>query len=98
MIFTTALSPRRQFVRAQTIKGVIGLLLCLSYGVLVGGPGLDEALVFTVVMAPLGLASLGLSPLSLRTLEAASVAVNAVLLSVLILFTRGLFLPFSALL
>ena len=94
MIFTTALSPRRQFVRAQTIKGVIGLLLCLSYGVLVGGPGLDEALVFTVVMAPLGLASLGLSPLSLRTLEAASVAVNAVLLSVLILFTGGLSSPF----
>ena len=94
VIFSSALSPRRHFIRSQTLKGLIGVLLCLVYGVLVGGPDSAEALVFVVVVAPLGLAALGLSRLSLRTLEAASVAVNAALLSLLILFTGGLSSPF----
>jgi cell cycle sensor histidine kinase DivJ len=88
--FNSNLSPRQHFVRTQTVKGAIGLLLCLLYGVLVGGPDLAEGLVFIVVTAPLGLAALGLSSLSLRVLEAGSVALNALLLSLLILFTGGL--------
>jgi cell cycle sensor histidine kinase DivJ len=90
VILNTTLSPRRHFVRTQSAKGVIGLLLCLVYGALVGGPDIAEALVFVVVTAPLGLAALGLSHLSLKALEAASIAVNALLLSLLILFTGGL--------
>lgn len=88
------LSPRWQFVRTQTVKGALGLLLCALYGIVFGGPDAAETLVFLAVTSPLGLAGLGFAPVSLRTLEAASIAVNAALLSLLILFTGGLSSPF----
>ena len=90
VVSNPALSPRRQFIRAQTGKGTIGLLLCGLYGAIVGWPDLAEMLVFAAVTAPLGLAGLGFTQLSLKTLEGCAVAVNALLLSLLILFTGGL--------
>jgi cell cycle sensor histidine kinase DivJ len=59
-----------------------------------GGPDLAEAVVFLVVIAPLGLALAGLLPLALETLEGASLGVVAMLLSLLIFLTGGLSSPF----
>jgi cell cycle sensor histidine kinase DivJ len=90
----TSLSPRRHFIRTQSIKGVLGLVLCGLYAGLVGGPDFTEAMVFVVVIAPVGLALAGNAPIALETLEGASLGVVAALLSLLILFTGGLASPF----
>jgi cell cycle sensor histidine kinase DivJ len=89
-----SLSPRRHFVRAQSIKGAIGLTLCALYAGLVGGPDVAETLVFLVVVAPLGLALAGLAPIALEVLEGASLGVVAALLSLLIFLTGGIASPF----
>ncbi|HXJ00442.1 MAG TPA: ATP-binding protein [Micropepsaceae bacterium] len=88
------LSPRRNFVRTQSIKGCLGLVLCVLYATLVGGPDLGEAMVFLVVVAPLGLALAGRLPIALETLEGISLGIVAALLSLLIFFTGGLASPF----
>ncbi|HEY4263816.1 MAG TPA: ATP-binding protein [Micropepsaceae bacterium] len=85
---------RWHFIRTQSIKGGLGLVLCGLYAALVGGPDLAEALVFAVVSAPLGLALAGFAPFALETLEGASLGVVAALLSLLILLTGGLASPF----
>ena len=92
--YSKALSPRRHFVRAQSIKGALGLALCALYAGLVGGPDFAEAMVFLVVVAPLGLALAGLAPIALETLEGASLGVVAALLSLLIIFTGAIASPF----
>jgi cell cycle sensor histidine kinase DivJ len=88
------LSPRRHFIRTQSIKGGLGLAMCALYATLVGEPDLAEALVFLVVSAPLGLALAGLAPVSLENLEGASLGVVATLLSLLISLTGGMASPF----
>jgi cell cycle sensor histidine kinase DivJ len=90
----TSFSARQNFIRTQSIKGVLGLVLCGLYAGLVGGPDFAEAMVFVVVIAPLGLALAGVAPIALETLEGASLGVIAALLSLLILFTGGLESPF----
>jgi cell cycle sensor histidine kinase DivJ len=88
------LSPRQHFVRTQSVKGALGLALCGFYAWLMGGPDVAEAMVFLVVIAPLGLAVAGLFPIALETLEGASLGAVAALLSLLISLTGGLESPF----
>jgi cell cycle sensor histidine kinase DivJ len=88
------LSPRQRFIRTQTIKGGLGLLLCAIYMALAGGPDLAEGLVFAGLIAPFGLALAALLPIAVPTLESASLALFGVLLSLLIVLTGGLFSPF----
>ncbi len=86
--------PRRHFVRTQTIKGCLGLALCVLYLTLVGTPERAEAAVFVGLIAPLGLAALGRIRIRLRYLEAAALALFAALITLLSSVTGGLASPF----
>jgi len=92
--FQSTRSPRQHFVRTQTVKGGLGFILCALYAWLVGGPDVSEAMVFAVVLAPLGLALAGRLPVAIETLEGASLGIVTALLSLLIFFTGGLSSPF----
>jgi len=90
----TAVEARERFVRTQITKGLLGLLLCVLYAVLVGGPDIAEALVFVGLIAPLGLAAAAALPIPLATLEAASLVELASLLAILAALTGGFSSPF----
>ena len=89
-----AQTDRLRFIRTQSIKGGLGVVLSLGYLALVGGPDLAEGLAFLGLLIPVGLAFLARSNIRLAWLEAASLATFALLIALLSTLTSGLASPF----
>jgi len=51
-----ALNARLRFIRTQSVKGGLGIVLSLGYLALIGGPDVAETLAFLGLIAPVGLA------------------------------------------
>src|SRR5262245_6015064 len=85
---------RLEFIRTQTIKGSIGLTLCLAYMLFVGGPDPMEALVFVGLLAPIAFASLARLAIRIQILEGLSLVSSAALVAFLSALTGGLASPF----
>jgi cell cycle sensor histidine kinase DivJ len=85
---------RLEFIRTQTIKGSLGLTLCLAYMLLVGGPDPMEALVFAGLLVPLAFAWLARLAIRIQVLEALSLISSATLVALLSALTGGLASPF----
>lgn len=86
---------RRHFIRTQSIKGGLGLVLSLGYLAFIGGPDLAELLAFAGFVAPIALALIARLPISLARLEAASLVLFAGLIALLSVLTSGLSSPFT---
>ena len=86
---------RRHFIRTQSIKGGLGIVLSLGYLAFVGGPDLAELLAFVGFVAPIALALAALTPVPLGRLEAASLVLFASLIALLSVLTSGLSSPFT---
>ena len=89
-----ALNARLRFIRTQSIKGGLGIVLSLGYLALIGGPDVAEALAFLGLVAPVGLALLARGKIPLGGLEAASLALFTLLIALLSVLTSGLESPF----
>jgi cell cycle sensor histidine kinase DivJ len=85
---------RRHFIRTQSIKGGLGIVLALGYFAFIGGPDLAELLAFAGFVAPIGLAIAARLPIPLARLEAASLVLFALLIALLSSLTSGLSSPF----
>ena len=85
---------RRHFIRTQSIKGGLGVVLSLGYLVLIGGPDWAELLAFAGFVAPIALALAARTRIPLARLEAASLVLFAVLIALLSALTSGLSSPF----
>ena len=85
---------RRHFIRTQSIKGGLGLVLSLGYLVFIGWPDLVELIAFAGFVAPIVLALAARAPIPLVRLEAASLILFAVLIALLSVLTSGLSSPF----
>ncbi len=92
--YRQALSPRRQFIRTQTIKGGLGLVLSFAYALMMGPPDAAEMFVFLGLVSPLALVAAAAASVRLEILEGASIGLAAFLLMLLFLFTGGLSSPF----
>jgi cell cycle sensor histidine kinase DivJ len=90
-----SLIARRHFIRTQSIKGGLGIVMSLGYLALIGGPDLAELLAFAGFVAPVALALAARMPIPLGRLEAASLALFAVLITLLSVLTSGLSSPFT---
>jgi hypothetical protein len=86
---------RRHFIRTQSIKGGLGIVLSLGYLAFIGGPDLAELLAFAGFVAPIALALTARLPISLARLEAASLVLFAGLIALLSVLTSGLSSPFT---
>ena len=86
---------RRHFVRTQSIKGGLGIVLALAYVGFIGGPDLAELFAFLGFVAPVGLALAARGSVPLARLEAASLVLFAVLIALLSVLTSGLTSPFT---
>jgi cell cycle sensor histidine kinase DivJ len=86
---------RRHFIRTQSIKGGLGIVLSLGYVALIGRPDLVEILAFAGFVAPVALALAARAPIALQRLEAASLVLFAVLIALLSVLTSGLSSPFT---
>src|SRR5262245_51077086 len=80
---------RREFIRTQMIKGLLGLALAFGYLVIIGRPDGPELLVFAGLVAPLGLAWAGRLPIRRRVLEASALALFAALITLVSTLTGG---------
>jgi len=89
-----ALADRQRFIRTQSIKGGLGIVLSLGYLVLIGGPDLAEGLAFLGLFAPIALALAARLNIKLELLEAASLAAFALLIALLSALTSGAASPF----
>ncbi len=85
---------RREFIRTQTMKGLLGLALTFAYFTVIGQPEWSDALAALWLVTPLGLARLGPYPIRMRVLEAASLSTFAVMITFLSALTGGLSSPF----
>jgi cell cycle sensor histidine kinase DivJ len=85
---------RVEFIRTQTIKGSLGITLCVAYMMLVGGPDLLEAWIFAGLLSPLVFAWLARLPIRIQILEAVSLLSFASLVALLSALTGGLGSPF----
>ena len=63
---------RRHFIRTQSIKGGLGIVLSLGYLAVIGGPDWAELLAFAGFVAPVALALAARTRVPLARLEAAS--------------------------
>ena len=86
---------RRHFIRTQSIKGGLGVVLSLGYLVLIGGADLIEILAFAGFVAPVALALGARAPIPLYRLEAVSLVLFAMLIALLSILTSGLSSPFT---
>jgi two-component system, cell cycle sensor histidine kinase DivJ len=85
---------RRHFLRTQSIKGGLGIVLSLAYIIIIGGPDVVELIAFAGFVAPLALSLAARAPIPLWRLEAASLVLFAVLIALLSVLTSGLSSPF----
>ena len=85
---------RRHFIRTQSIKGGLGVVLSLGYLLLIGGPDFTELLAFAGFAAPIALALAASTSVPLWRLEAASLVLFAGLIGLLSALTSGLSSPF----
>jgi two-component system, cell cycle sensor histidine kinase DivJ len=88
------LIARRHFIRTQSIKGGLGIVLSLGYIALIGGPDFAELLAFLGFVAPIALALAARTSVPLGRLEAASLVLFATLIALLSVLTGGLSSPF----
>ena len=88
------LIARRHFIRTQSIKGGLGVVLSLGYIALIGGPDLAELVAFAGFVAPIALALAARTSVPLGRLEAASLGLFATLIALLSVLTGGLSSPF----
>jgi cell cycle sensor histidine kinase DivJ len=86
---------RRHFIRTQSIKGGLGVVLALAYVAFIGGPDLVELFAFAGFVAPIALALAARGSVPLERLEAASLFLFAVLIALLSVLTSGLSSPFA---
>ena len=86
---------RRHFIRTQSIKGGLGIVLSLGYLAIIGGPDWAELLAFAGFVAPIALALAARTRVPLARLEAASLVLFAVLIALLSVLTSGLASPFT---
>ena len=86
---------RRHFVRTQSIKGGLGIVLSVGYVAVIGGPDWAELLAFAGFVAPLALVLAARTQVRLARLEAASLALFAGLIALLSVLTSGLSSPFT---
>ena len=86
---------RRHFIRTQSIKGGLGVVLSAGYLVLIGGADLIEILAFAGFVAPVVLALAARAPIPLYRLEAVSLVLFAMLIALLSILTSGLSSPFT---
>ncbi|HEV2666977.1 MAG TPA: PAS domain S-box protein, partial [Blastocatellia bacterium] len=89
------LIARRHFIRTQSIKGGLGIVLSLGYIALIGGPDLAELLAFAGFVAPVALALAARTSVRLGRLEAASLLLFATLIALLSVLTGGISSPFT---
>jgi len=88
-----ALNARLRFIRTQSVKGGLGIVLSLGYLALIGGPDVAETLAFLGLIAPVGLTMAARGNIPLGRLEAASLALFTLLIALLSALTSGLESP-----
>ena len=86
---------RRHFIRTQSIKGGLGIVLSLGYLAVIGGPDWAELLAFAGFVAPVALALAARTRVPLARLEAASLVLFSGLIALLSVLTSGLSSPFT---
>jgi cell cycle sensor histidine kinase DivJ len=84
---------RRRFAAVQAVKAFLGICLACCYVLLIGRPGLWEAVACVGLFAPVFLVALAFAGVSIVALETASLASLALLIGYLALLTGGMRSP-----
>ena len=84
---------RHRFAAVQAAKALLGAMLACGYVVLIGRPGVWQALAGIGLVAPAVFAALALTRISLASLETASLTSLALLIGYVALLTGGISSP-----